>query len=321
MNTARYYLGWFQSMGYAAMGCGLIVYIEPSGNWKVAFKRARTEVAKRYSAAFYENDCDAIFRVPHIFLDVPDEMLEQYYLNEKCPTTGPGKPMINPPDWWWTRYRDTKRLLATLPPAQPESEAGGTMTEERNIPAPLSDCLRLIRARHDHGFAPAEERELEEAASLLDLAWLALGELTQRIERCGASIELTNAVTLCSDLRMAFGNRWNARDKYAEERVRKELPPVQSGKEAAQSSTGACHHGWRGSSIDKQIQTPCPACGQKSLFIGDGGHLTCARVPSDHGDGCHSPSVEETVANLKAEIRDLHAGHAAADSSTTRQQP
>lgn len=51
----------------------------------------------------------------------------------------------------------------------------------------------------------------------------ALGELTRRIEACGASVELTHAVTLCSDLRMAIGDQWNPADKYAEERVRKEL--------------------------------------------------------------------------------------------------
>jgi hypothetical protein len=49
----------------------------------------------------------------------------------------------------------------------------------------------------------------------------------------------------------------------------------------------------------RRIVTPCPECGAQSLFIGSGGHLTCARVPSDHGDGCSNPSVDDVVKQLK----------------------
>jgi rRNA maturation protein Nop10 len=52
-----------------------------------------------------------------------------------------------------------------------------------------------------------------------ELLFAALGELTNRIEKCGASPELTHAVTLCSDLRMAIGNKWNPADRFAEQRV------------------------------------------------------------------------------------------------------
>ena len=86
------------------------------------------------------------------------------------------------------------------------------------------------------------------------------------------------------------------------ERRLKSLPsetPPQPASEA-----GRCHHGWRGTAIESQINTPCPACGATSLFIGEGGHLICARVPTDHSDGCHSPSVEETVNALKAMAAD-----------------
>jgi hypothetical protein len=96
------------------------------------------------------------------------------------------------------------------------------MSEERHIPAPLSECLRVLRALRYDGLSPAERNELEEAADLLELCYDAALELTKRIEACGASPELTRAVTLASDLRMAIGNRWNPRDKYAAERVRKE---------------------------------------------------------------------------------------------------
>lgn len=70
-----------------------------------------------------------------------------------------------------------------------------------------------------------------------------------------------------------------------------------------------CRHGWRGSPIDNAIVTPCPACGAKSLFIGEGGHLTCARVPNDFSNGCDSPSVEATVNALKSDLAKAVANH------------
>lgn len=74
-----------------------------------------------------------------------------------------------------------------------------------------------------------------------------------------------------------------------------------------------CHHGWRGSvPVDGQsIATPCPTCGLKSLFIANGGHLTCASVPKDSFQGCQSPIVEDTVRALKSD-RDRLAGENAA---------
>ena len=50
--------------------------------------------------------------------------------------------------------------------------------------------------------------------------YAALRELGERLERCGASLELTHAVTLASDLREAIGNDWNQPDTYAAQRVR-----------------------------------------------------------------------------------------------------
>ena len=87
------------------------------------------------------------------------------------------------------------------------------------VPMPLSFALRTIVARLFEELSPAERQELEDAAGLLDLAWPALGELVDRIEVCGASPELTHAVTLASDLMRAVGNQWNPRDKQAVERV------------------------------------------------------------------------------------------------------
>lgn len=96
------------------------------------------------------------------------------------------------------------------------------MSEERHIPVHIAECLRILGARVD-GLSPAEMRELNQAARLLELCHPALVELGHRIEKCGASVELTNAVTLCSDLRGAIGNKWNPSDKYAEQRVRDTL--------------------------------------------------------------------------------------------------
>lgn len=68
----------------------------------------------------------------------------------------------------------------------------------------------------------------------------------------------------------------------------------------------ACHHGWRGSVPEdgQRIITPCPACGAQSLFIGNGGHLTCASVPKDNFGGCPDPSVEDAIKHKIAAARE-----------------
>ena len=67
----------------------------------------------------------------------------------------------------------------------------------------------------------------------------ALGTLITLIERCGASSELTGAVTLTSDLRQAVGNRWNPADDYAAKRVLEAVGPVDPESEdvASQGTT------------------------------------------------------------------------------------
>lgn len=57
-----------------------------------------------------------------------------------------------------------------------------------------------------------------------EFIYAALLELGDRIEKCGASVELTNAVTLCSDLRQAVGNRLNPACDYARQRVVDAIP-------------------------------------------------------------------------------------------------
>jgi hypothetical protein len=70
------------------------------------------------------------------------------------------------------------------------------------------------------------------------------------------------------------------------------------------STAADCHHGWRGAPAEP-IRTPCPACGLRALFVGSGGDLTCASVPSHGSPGCPSPGVEQTVDGLKARITTL----------------
>ena len=45
----------------------------------------------------------------------------------------------------------------------------------------------------------------------------------------------------------------------------------------------------------------CPSCGQRSLFIGAGGFLTCGVIL------CKNPGVGDVVAGMKAEIATLRA--------------
>lgn len=47
-----------------------------------------------------------------------------------------------------------------------------------------------------------------------------------------------------------------------------------------------------GSESQPKITTPCPACGNRSLFIGSGGHLTCAILR------CPEPSAEQAIIAL-----------------------
>jgi hypothetical protein len=64
--------------------------------------------------------------------------------------------------------------------------------------------------------------------------------------------------------------------------------------------TVPCHHGWRDTPAER-ITTPCPACGGSSLFVGNGGHLTCARLD------CSGPGVGREVEALKAALRSARA--------------
>lgn len=52
-----------------------------------------------------------------------------------------------------------------------------------------------------------------------DLLYKTLGEIVDRIETCGASPELTRAISLASDLQQAVGNQYNPADPYSLVRV------------------------------------------------------------------------------------------------------
>lgn len=72
-----------------------------------------------------------------------------------------------------------------------------------------------------------------------DLAWAGVRELCARIEACGASPELTHAVTLASDLMQAIGNVDNPANQHAKERVAyavlqsKDPPPLSRAQQRA----------------------------------------------------------------------------------------
>ena len=59
-----------------------------------------------------------------------------------------------------------------------------------------------------------------------EFLYKALGAIVDRIEACGASPELTHAVTLASDLRQAIGNQYNPASPYALIRVISATQPV-----------------------------------------------------------------------------------------------
>lgn len=46
----------------------------------------------------------------------------------------------------------------------------------------------------------------------------------------------------------------------------------------------------------QRIETPCPTCGNRTLFIGSGGHLVCSWLK------CSEPGVERAVTRLKQHI-------------------
>lgn len=50
--------------------------------------------------------------------------------------------------------------------------------------------------------------------------YAAMGILIAKIEKCGASTELTSAVVLAGDIRRAVGNRWNHPSEFAADQVR-----------------------------------------------------------------------------------------------------
>lgn len=62
------------------------------------------------------------------------------------------------------------------------------------------------------------------------------------------------------------------------------------------------------------VQGYCPACQGTSLFLGDGGHVTCARIdcpnPCAADDLLHSPTsplVTGTLAQLAGAVADVAA--------------
>lgn len=75
-----------------------------------------------------------------------------------------------------------------------------------------------------------------------EFLYKALIEICYRIERCGASPELTHAVSMVSDLIQAIGNKWNPSNNYALERVKSELGMYPACKGKNCSATDGISH-------------------------------------------------------------------------------
>jgi hypothetical protein len=71
----------------------------------------------------------------------------------------------------------------------------------------------------DDALTGAQKVKLMIGADAAEVLFEALGRIVDRIEACGASPELTNAVCLASDLRQAVGNQYNKPDPCALKRV------------------------------------------------------------------------------------------------------
>jgi hypothetical protein len=52
-------------------------------------------------------------------------------------------------------------------------------------------------------------------------------------------------------------------------------------------------------SDEPKIATPCPTCGNSTLFVGSGGHLTCSWLK------CRQPGVEVAIDALKQQRQAL----------------
>lgn len=68
-----------------------------------------------------------------------------------------------------------------------------------------------------------------------------------------------------------------------------------------------------GATPQPRIETPCPACGARSVFIGAGGHLTCAVI------GCPDPGVEHVWSALTHTAGRVVMALLQADLATARQ--
>ena len=56
----------------------------------------------------------------------------------------------------------------------------------------------------------------------------------------------------------------------------------------SEKNESKCTHGWRGTNEAGVIKTRCPVC-QGQLFVGQGGHLTCAVLE------CREPGMEQGI--------------------------
>ena len=130
---------------------------------------------------------------------------------------------------------------------------------EAQLAASEARCAEL------DGAARADEQRLRDAAECAGVGWFGCDTPEVLADTIGA---------LRVDLAAAL-----ARAEEAE----RQLAAIEDAR---------CRHGWKGSKPEStsRIETPCPACGLKSLFIAAGNHLTCANL------SCREPSPESWCA-------------------------
>jgi hypothetical protein len=89
------------------------------------------------------------------------------------------------------------------------------LMEERNeIDGQIrSELFAIVQAISIHGSNPIQLNQGD--------LFKALGLAMEKIEAAGASVALTEAVTIVGDVRSAIGNQWNPAQATAAERVRK----------------------------------------------------------------------------------------------------
>lgn len=117
---------------------------------------------------------------------------------------------------FWNLGRASKKALADR--SRHETRTLELLEERNQIDREIrSELFSIVQAISIHGSNPIQ-------LSQGDL-FKALGLAMEKIKSAGASVALTEAVTIVGDVRSAIGNQWNPAQASAAERVRKLFKP------------------------------------------------------------------------------------------------